>query len=109
MAIHDLVDLRSTTVAAAGTTQADATKIQHKHSLVATVAAGAGVVLQQDWSAVREQGTIFNGAAATALLVYPWSGASFNGQTADLPLTLPAGAGCHWVYFSTTNIGVIFS
>ena len=104
--------LRSAGVAAAGTTQATAATVLFKHALVTTVGAGSGVVLQEYFCSNNQAGTIFNGASPLTgenLLIYPWSGATFNGQTADRPLSLPAGKGCMWVYLNSTTIGIIFS
>ena len=116
MAVLDNALLRATGVAGAGTTQATATAISAKHVLTAEVTAGAGVVLQQQFCSEHQEGTIHNGSASAgaastgaALLVYPGSGAAFNGQTTDLPLTLPSGKGCRWVYFNPTTIGVIYA
>ena len=107
--------LRSTSVVAAGTTQATATVITHRFATVADgITLGAGVVLTEANCNNFGWGTIANGELAAgasesgaSLLVYPWSGASFNGQAADTPLNLEAGKTCMWVYMSSTQIQVI--
>ena len=116
MASLDNPDLRATGISGAGTTQATATALRHKHVLTAEITAGAGVILQQQFCSEHAEGTIHNGSAAAgaastgaALLVYPWVGAAFNGQAANTALTLPAGKGCRWVYFNATTIGIIYS
>ena len=112
MAILDKPDLRTTTFAPAGTTQATATAVKHKHVLTATFAITAtGAILQQQFCATTEEGTIHNGNGNTAanLEVYPWSGAAFNGRSANSSLSLPPGKGCRWVYLNSTTIGLIFS
>ncbi len=83
----------SPTLSAAGTTQGTAAAVTAFHCYVTTVAAGAGVILLQ-----RAPGSEYSlcNAGANALLVYPWSGASFNGATADAPLTLPVN-GAAWI------------
>lgn len=116
MAVIDNAQLRTTSFAPAGTTQATATAVAHKHVLTASFTQGAGAVLQQQFCATMEEGTIHNGSAAAgavstgqSLLIYPWSGAAFNGQAANKALTLPAGKGCRWVYLNSTTIGIIYS
>lgn len=116
MATIDDAALRDTAVSAVGTTQATATPIKVKHAMTSEVTAGAGVVLVEYNCAKMSQGTIHNGSAAAgavstgaALLIYPWSGAAFNGQAVDSPLSLPAGMGCHWVYLNSAKIGIIYS
>ena len=115
MAVIDNALMRDAAVTAAGTTQADAAAVKVKHALVTSIVAGAGVVLQELFCSVHAEGSVHNGVAAAgaaetgqALLIYPWSGAAFNGQAVNLPLTLPAGSGCRWVYFSPTKIGITY-
>lgn len=116
MAVLDNPDLRNTAVAAAGTTQTDATVITWETVLVPTITQGAGVVLKEQFCVTAKRGRIYNGAAAAgatstgqSLLVYPWSGAAFNGQTVDQPLTLPAGTGMMWEYLTSTKIGILYA
>jgi hypothetical protein len=109
MAVLDVPEHRATALSPAGTTQSDAALVTTKHAIVASFTAGAGIVLQQQQCAIFEWGTIFNGDSADAVLIYPWSGAAFNGQATNDPLTLPAGKGAMWVYLNTTTLGVIFS
>jgi hypothetical protein len=109
MAVLDVPEHRATALSPAGTSQTDAAPITTKHALVASFTAGAGIRLLQKQSAEFEWGTIFNGDSEDAVLVYPWSGAAFNGQAANAPLTLPAGKGAMWVYLNATTLGVIFS
>lgn len=109
MAVLDVPEHRALSLAPAGTAQSDAAPVSTQHSLVASFTAGAGIRLQQFQCAGFEWGTIFNGDSADAVLVYPWAGAAFNGQTANDPLTLPAGKGAMWVYLNATTLGVIYS
>ena len=94
-------------VTAAGTTQGTATTLKSNHSLVTVVADGAtGVILK-----AYPPGEVFsvaNGDAAQSLLVYPPSGAAFNGQTANDPITLPVGFCAMGRVISNTVILVTF-
>lgn len=93
------------TLSAAGTTQGTATAVTAYHCCVTTCAAGAGVIL----TAVGPDGqfTISN-HTSNALLVYPWSGAGFNGATANLPASIPAhGAGVFKPINSTKITAII--
>lgn len=113
MAVISNAELRGTALTPAGTTQSDAANVGRRHAQTDTsFTAGAGVILKELTCQQFEWGTLFNGASSVsgpALLVYPWSGASFNGQTANAALTLPAGSGCMWVYLNSTTIGIIYS
>ena len=101
-----------TGVAAAGTTAATATALPADHCYVSTVAAGAdGVILVQTRDGMMK--TVANAvdtvSSVVALKVYPWSGAAFNGQTADEALVLPAGKGALFFCHTPTKITAIFS
>jgi hypothetical protein len=112
MAILDNPELRTASFAPAGTTQATATAVKHKHVLTATFGITAtGAVLQQQFCAETGEGTIHNGNADTGanLEVYPWVGAAFNGRSANASLSLPPGKGCRWVYLNATTIGVVYA
>lgn len=90
------------TLSAAGTTQSDAAAVTAAHVYVTTVGAGAGVKL-----VAREAGfnfSVANAQGANALLVYPWSGASFNGATADLPVNIPANGAAWFKVVTATKI-----
>lgn len=92
------------TLAAAGTTQGTATPVSAYHCHVTTCAAGAGVILV----AVGPDGhyTIANDTS-NALLVYPWSGAAFNGATANLPASIPAHAAGMFKPINATKITAV--
>lgn len=89
------------TLSAAGTNQATATEVTAYHCYVTTVAAGSGIVLLK-----RAPGSEYSvaNAGANALLVYPWSGAAFNGATADLPLSIPVNGAAWFKVISATKI-----
>ena len=89
------------TLAAAGTTQGDAAAVTAYHCYVTTVAAGSGVVLLQ-----RAPGSEYSlcNAGANALLVYPWSGASLNGVTANLPISIPVNGAAWFKVISSTKL-----
>lgn len=84
---------------AAGSTKADANTALADHIQVPTVSTGQGVILKagnaQDFRSVCNTST-------NNLYVYPPSGASFNGRTADAAIDLPAGATALF-FFVTTN------
>lgn len=112
MAVIDNAALRNTSFAPAGTTQATATAVQDKVVLTATFGITAnGAVLVEKNCADLGFGTIYNGNADTGsnLYVYPWSGAAFNGQSANSAVIVPPGKGMRWEYLTSTKIGVIFS
>lgn len=91
----------------AGTTQATASSCLADHVSVPTVTAGAGVILTPgNGGDIR---TVTNADQDSELLVYPPSGAAFNGITADLPLTLPSAKAALFVFTSPTTIMAIFS
>lgn len=102
----------ATGVTAAGTTQGTATTLPANHCIVTTVTDAAnGVVLK-----ALARGEVFSvangdGAGAVggqALKVYPPSGASFNGMTANDPITLPPGFCAQGRFVSNTAIMVSF-
>lgn len=88
---------------AAGTTAATATTLTADHNWVATVTASArGVILKQ-----RPPGSfmsVTNADSVDDLDVYPWSGASLNGATADLPITIPKARTAWFFVFSPTKV-----
>lgn len=92
--------------AAAGTTQATATLLTAQHAYVTTVGDGAGVRLKP-----HEPGTWCTYANADAeqdLMVYPPTGFSFNGNTANVGLMLPAGRGGLFMFVGPTQIIAVF-
>lgn len=92
----------ATGVSAAGTTQSDATTLPANHCEVSTVTAGSGVIVKA--YARGEVFSVSNADANDPLLVYPPSGASFNGATADLPATVPARGACFGRFITSTKI-----
>lgn len=88
----------ATAVAAAGTTQSDATSLPAQHCQVTTVVGDDGVVIKASNAEDTMWGTVVNATSTDGLLVYPPSGWAFNGQTANDPINLPAGKGL--LYFS---------
>jgi hypothetical protein len=92
---------------AAGTTSATATTLKADHNWVATVTDAAnGVILK-----AAPPGSVLsavNADAGQAMNVYPWSGANFNGATADLPVTLPPNTSALFFVHSNTKIAAFF-
>lgn len=91
---------------AAGSTQSDATELTSDWVAVTTCTLGQGVKLKE--SPFPSPKGVSN-ESTTNLLVYPWSGAAFNGETANDPLTLPAGSAAIFFCFSSTKILTVFS
>lgn len=116
MAVIDVPQNRGTARTPAGTTTTDATLMHRQQEQTDTAfTQGAGVKLQETIAAKYGWGTVFNasgaaGVSATgqSLLVYPWTGAAFNGQAVDTPVSVPAGAGMMWVFLTSTKVGVIY-
>lgn len=102
----------ATGITAAGTTQGTATTLPANHCLVSTVTDAAnGVVLKA--LPVGEVFSVANGDGAGAvgaqtLKVYPPSGSSFNGMTANDPINLPPGFCAQGRFVSSTAIMVSF-
>lgn len=90
--------------AAAGTTQSDATTLAANHVEVGTATAGQGVILTA--YPAKEVFTVLN-TSGVSLLVYPPSGAAFNGGTANDALNLPDGTACFGRFLTSTTIAVL--
>ena len=99
--------LVATSVSAAGTTQGTATELSSQDSEITTVEDGAGVILSKLIVAGEEQ-TVFN-AGANALKVYPPSGMSFNGLSANTHMTLAVNTGVLFKCVSSTRIFGVLS
>jgi len=89
----------------AGTTSATANELVADHVWLASVGSGEGVRLKPADSGLA---TVTNADASNALKVYPPSGASLNGLTADLPLLLPPQRSALFVYVTPTKVTAIF-
>ena len=91
----------ATSVSAAGTTQGTATELSSADNEVATVAAGAGVVLSSKLAPGDTQ-TVFN-AGANPLKVYPPSGAAINAASANAAYSHTAQTAHQFKCFSATQ------
>ena len=90
---------------AAGTTQATATTLTADHNWIATVTASAnGVILKAAPPGAFM--SVTNADGVDNLSVYPWSGANFNGATADIPAVLSPNTACCFLVVSNTKIAV---
>jgi hypothetical protein len=105
--LNAIIGDTSTAISAAGTTQSGATPIPAGLVSVGTVTTSANGVLLRAQAATTVS-VVVNEDTAEDLLVYPWSGASINGATADLPMTLPSGRGALFIELSATKIAAIF-
>lgn len=97
----------ATAVTATGTTQAGAAPMPAGFAIVDTVTSSADGVILRAQGPMTVSG-VANTDSADNLMVYPWSGASFNGGTADLPLTLPPNKSALFVEMSSTKIMAFF-
>lgn len=93
-------------LSSAGTTQATATTCPADHTLFSTVTEGQGCILKPGNKGERR--SVTNQSATANLLVYPPVGASLNGKTANLPLTIPSNRACWFMFFSATTISAFF-
>ena len=93
-------------IAAAGTTAATATTLPANHCEVTTVSDGQGVIVKA--YPAGEVFSVSNAGSGANLLVYPPAGASFNGKTANLPVTLPRNTACHGRFLTAAKIILLF-
>ena len=94
-------------VSAAGTNQATATELTNADNYVSSVSANQGVKLSSQAFNGDEQ-TVYNGTA-TALFVYPPSGAKINQLSTNAAMTLTAQRSCRFKCISTTQWVAILS
>lgn len=104
--LKTIVGDTSSAVTAAGSTQGGATPAPAGIFAVGTVASSADGVL------LRAQGPgtfsiVSNEDSLEDLKVYPWSGAAFNGKTADLPTVVPSGKAVIFVEITATKIAMV--
>lgn len=83
-------------VSAAGTTQGTATVLTSMFNVVTTVAAGTGVMAPTGYSKTLNAG-------ANAVLMYPLSGAQFDGVGTNLPVSVPVGGAIEIIMTSSTQ------
>ena len=93
-------------IAAAGTTAATATTLPANHCEVATVSDGQGVIVKA--YPAGEVFSVSNAGSGANLLVYPPTGAAFNGKAADVPVTLPRHTACHGRFLTAAKIILLF-
>lgn len=93
-------------LAAAGTTQATATQLTADDVHLASVTSGAGVILRL--ANGGEKFSVGNGDATNSLLIYPPVGASFNGSTANTPLTLTPQRAAFFSFVTPTKINAVY-
>lgn len=92
--------------AAAGTTQATGTTLTATHNWVGTATGADGVVLKEH--PPGSMMSVANADSADGMYVYPWSGASLNGATANVGILLPAGHAALFFVHSSTKIAVVY-
>jgi hypothetical protein len=90
------------TISAAGSSQSDAAIAGSAIVSVNAVATGEGVVLMAKGPRVISM--VSNEDATESLYVYPWVGASINGNAANAPVDLPAGHAAMFVEIDNTHI-----
>ncbi len=90
-----------TTVAAAGSTAGDATLVTGRVTLVTGADATKGVILPADSIGVSR---IVHNSSASALKVWPPTGAAINTGSVDAANSLAAGLTATYVTYSATQI-----
>ena len=102
---HALTGANAVAVSAAGSDQAGATLLAADNNLITTATADQGVRLPASWIA----GDIWvcNGTSVN-VFVYPVVGGKLNNETANAPLTLPAGRAAICKAVSATQCFVQF-
>lgn len=93
-----------TGISAAGTASAGATALTGVHNVLATVASGAGVRMMQPQPGAMV--TVMN-RGSNPCLVYPYTGGSINGGSADAAVTLTNAKGAMLIGTTTTDWGYI--
>jgi hypothetical protein len=83
-------------VSAAGTTQGTATVLTSQFNIITTCASGAGVMATSYYTKVWN-------ATSNACLVYPISGAQFNSNGPNSPISVPAGGAAEFIMSTTTQ------
>jgi hypothetical protein len=83
-------------ISAAGTTAATATVATTHVHVVTTCASGAGVMANASY-------TQFLNRAANACLVYPITGAAWEGLSANAPVSIPVGGSAEFFMTSPTQ------
>lgn len=99
LAVASMADAASA-LTAAGTTQGTAFEVTTAKAAFATVASGAGAVLDSD-AAPGDSQLIYNGGA-NALRVYPPSGAQINALGSNNPMLLATNTSCEFHCLTTT-------
>ena len=90
----------STSISAAGSTQAGATALTRPINVVSTVSSGAGVILPTVPPGAR---IIIMNTSANALNVYPPSGAVVNSGSTNAAYSQPAGARLEYISVTSTQ------
>ena len=94
-------------ISAAGTTQGTATALGSAVNFISTAASGSGVVLSSSASAGDSQ-LVYNGGA-NPVKVYPPSGASINGLSANAPAIVGVRTACEFHCGSATQWAAVLS
>jgi hypothetical protein len=97
----------ATAISAAGSTQGTATSLTNAVNFIGTAASGSGVVLSSSATAGDSQ-FVYNGGA-NPVKVYPPSGASINGLTANAPHVLVMRTACQYFCGSATQWAAVLS
>ncbi len=91
----------SAAVSAAGTTQGTATALIAQYNVVTTAAAGTGVALPTP--TIASTSITITNEGANPILVYPASGGTIDGLSANVAVTLPVGTSATYSASSTTQ------
>ena len=93
----------ATSLSAAGTGTSDATVLTADWNVVGTVAANAGVRIGATGWHPGDTMVVVN-QGANPLKVYPPSGGTINGDTADDPMILAKYAACQFRFVTAVNV-----
>jgi hypothetical protein len=90
---------------AAGSSQSDASIMVADHVQVASLTEGQGIILRA--GNTNDMRSVANCDSADTLLVYPPSGASFNGASANAAIDVPARTAALFIFVTSNKINVI--
>ncbi len=94
-------------VAAAGTTTTDAQVLPSNHCIVSSATDGSAEGVRMKSGNSLSERSVSN-QATVGILVYPPTGAAFNGAAADLPINLPPGRAVKAIFVTSLKITAIF-
>ncbi len=94
-------------VAAAGTTTADAQVLPSSHCIVTSATDGSAEGVRMKSGVPLSERSVSN-QTTVGILVYPPTGSAFNGAAADAPVNLPPGRSLLAKFLTAAKISVFF-